>query len=292
MHGRIDVYLAEVLPLPALTTQLLAQLHRRHVPTDGIQVGADSPYTRTASARAIWRLMLAQSRASDHVIVPSAHFQAKLKAQGITTPTSVVSNSLEDTVLARIPEPTLRELKADEPLRLLWVGRLSPEKRPLVFAQAAAELGAEVVADMYGDGFSRGKVEAVGGPVRLHGSVPQSEVLRAMQTAHVLVSTSFDFDNQPMVMLEAIASGLPILFLDPDLGEVVPQGAGFLAEAPTVAALVSMVRAIRADPERLAQASAATIAARQRVSGRADGIESTYAGAIEEHQRRIALSHA
>lgn len=265
MHGRIDVYTANVLPLPALTTHLLAYLHGRHVPRDGIEVGHDSPYTRTAQARTMWRLMLAQSRASDHVIVPSAHFREKLVAQGINTPTTVLSNTLHASVRERIGDPAPRVLRQGEPLRMLWVGRLSPEKRPATFAHAARTLGSAALADMYGEGLGRRAVERIGGPVTLHGSVPQDRVLAAMRDAHVLVSTSYDFDNQPMVMLEALASGLPIVYCDPDLAEVVTPDAGALTPSPDADGLVATVRELLAEPGRISRMSEAALAARDSV---------------------------
>ncbi|SNS50305.1 Glycosyltransferase involved in cell wall bisynthesis [Micrococcales bacterium KH10] len=280
MHGRIDVYTANVLPLPALTTHILGWLHRRQVSHLGIEIKDEAAYTQTRAARAMWRLMLAQSRASDHVIVPSEHFRAKLADQGVATPMTVLSNGLEDSVLTQIGQPAPRRLTAGEPLRLLWVGRISPEKRPEVFVRAMAALGGSVTADMYGDGVARRELSRAPGGVRLHGSVPQAEILQAMSRAHALVSTSYDFDNQPMVMLEAIASGLPIIFCDPDLGEVVPDEAGFLTPSPDTHGLVAAVTAILDDPAAIARASQAAIQARSRAASNAAGLEQVYEAAI------------
>ncbi len=241
MHGRIDVYTRHVLPLPAVTTAPLAALHARQVPHTGIEVVADRPWTATRAARRMWRVMLAQSRASDHVLVPSAHFARKLREQGVRTPVTVLTNGIEAPVLERIGEVPERRLLPDEPLRIAWVGRLSPEKRPEVLVEAAHVMHAAhpapggVVVDVYGDGVARAAVTraATGAPVTLHGATPHDEVLAAMRSAHLLVSSSLDFDNQPMVLLEAVATGLPVLFCDPDLAEVVPEGGGFTAPTRT-----------------------------------------------------------
>ena len=311
MHGRIDVYTAHVLPLPALTVPLLAALHGRHVSHRGIAVASDAHYTRTRTARLMWRLMVAQARAVDHVIVPSEHFRAKLAAQGVTTPMTVLSNGLEDSVRERIGTPGVRE--PHDPLRLLWVGRLSPEKRPEVFVDAVARLGDAVRGDMYGDGIARAATEravaklersarrpaqigvsadprssepeahermnaAAAGQVTLHGAVPQHEVLAAMRDADLLVSTSYDFDNQPMVMLEAIASGLPILYCDPDLAEIVPPGGGFCTPTPDAEGVAATVRTLLANPDRLRAAGAALVTSGTAVAQRADGLLKVYAG--------------
>ncbi|MFZ2482163.1 MAG: glycosyltransferase, partial [Propioniciclava sp.] len=81
MHGRVDVYTRHVLPMPALTTVLLAALHGRRLP-HGPPVRGGTPYTRTRLARRMWRLMVSHANAADHVIVPSRHFAAKLLDQG------------------------------------------------------------------------------------------------------------------------------------------------------------------------------------------------------------------
>ena len=280
MHGRVDVYTASVLPLPRVTVPLLAALHSRQISHRGLRVRADSPYTATPAARSMWRLMLAQSRASDHVIVPSTHFARKLTQQGVEAPVSVVPNGLEQSVLDRIGAPVERRLAPGSTLRLLWVGRLSPEKRPTVIADAARSFARDVSVDVYGDGLSRRSIERMGAPLVLHGSVSQHEVLDAMRASHVLVSTSYDFDNQPMVMLEAAASGLPVLFCDPDLREVLPPGGGFLADTPDAAGITALVAGLQRDPRAIATASAAMIRGRAQIEQRADPVIAVYESAM------------
>jgi len=280
MHGRVDVYTTSVLPLPRVTVPLLAALHARHISHRGLRVRPDSPYTATPAARSMWRLMLAQSRASDHVIVPSTHFARKLTQQGVQTPISVVPNGLEPSVLDRIGAPLERRLSPGETLRLVWVGRLSPEKRPAVLADAARTFARDVAVDVYGDGLSRRSIERRGTRLALHGSVSQQEVLDAMRASHLLVSSSYDFDNQPMVMLEAAASGLPVLFCDPDLGEVVPPGGGFLTGTPDAAGISALVAKIRREPHLITAASAAMIRGRAQIEQRVDPIIAVYESAM------------
>ncbi len=290
MHGRIDVYTRHVLPVPAVTTPILARLHHRLVPHGGIEL-SDAAYTRTRSSRAMWRLMVAQASAVDHVVVPSDHFRRKLAAQGVTTPMTVLSNGVADDVRQKIAARPAPERSSpgtrSEPLRLLWVGRLSPEKRPEVFAAAVRTLGTDVVGDMYGDGLARRSVEREATPVRLHGAVPQEQVLEAMANSDVLVSTSYDFDNQPMVMLEAIATGLPVLYCDPDLAEVVPPGGGFLTPTPDAAGVVTAVRSLLADPEALRSARTAMREASATTALRVDGVEAVYRDAIDRHRATL-----
>lgn len=270
MHGRIDVYTRSVLPLPSITTALLATMHRRRMSHDSTVVDSSAPYAQTRAARLMWRLMVSQANHADQVIVPSVHFAAKLSAQGVRTPLTVLSNGLEATVLHEVGAPPPRILDPAEPLRVVWCGRLSPEKRPEVFVDAVSQLSG-IRAEMFGDGVARHRVAAASagmaaGKLTVHGGVAQSRVLEAMRGAHVLVSSSLDFDNQPMVILEGIASGLPVIVTDPDLLEMLPDGGGLVTRTPDAEGLAAAIRELRDDPARLTRMSAAAIAHRERVS--------------------------
>ncbi|QDE34965.1 glycosyltransferase family 4 protein [Microbacterium foliorum] len=270
MHGRIDVYTRSVLPLPSTTTALLAGMHRRRMSHDGVTVDSSAPYATTRAARRMWRLMVSQANHADQVIVPSAHFAAKLSAQGVRTPLTVLSNGLEATVLDEVGTPPPRTLDPGEPLRVVWCGRLSPEKRPEVFVDAVRQISG-IRAEMFGDGVARRRVAAASagmppGRLTVHGGVAQSRVLEAMRDAHVLVSSSLDFDNQPMVILEGIAAGLPVIVTDPDLVEMLPEGGGVITRTPDAEGLAAAIRELRDDPARITRMSAAAIAHRERVA--------------------------
>lgn len=292
MHGRIDVYTRSVLPLPAVTTAVLAAMHRRGLGAADARIDPTAHYARTRTAQRMWRLMVGQAQQADHVIAPSEHFAGKLRAQGVRTPLTVLSNGLESSVLAAIGQPPPRHLSAGEPLRVLWCGRLSPEKRPEVFLDAMARTpGATAV--MLGDGISRTAVArraaAIGkGRVDVRGSVPQHEVLSAMQDAHVLVSSSWDFDNQPMVLLEAVAAGLPVILADPDLAEALPPDGYLVAASPDAEGLSAALTALAGAPEHVARMSAAAIAHRPQVaqSTHRDRLLAVYDAAISARRVR------
>lgn len=292
MHGRIDVYTRSVLPLPSVTTALLAALHRRRMPHDRAATDARAPYARTRQARRMWRLMVSQANNADHVIVPSSHFAEKLVAQGVHTPLTVLSNGLEDTVLGAVGMPAVREPTAAEPLQVMWCGRLSPEKRPDVFVDAVHRTPG-IVAHMFGDGISRASVARSAARIdddrlTVHGAVPQSLVLKAMRDAHVLVSSSLDFDNQPMVILEAVASGLPVVVADPDLVETFPTGAGIVTDSPDAAGLSAALSDLRDDPTRITALSRAAVAQRESVAQAThrDALVEVYRSAIRRRSTR------
>ncbi len=272
MHGRIDVYTAKVLPLPHVSTSLLAGLHRRHVPHTARPAHPESAYMRTAMSRRMWRLMLNQANAADAVIVPSEHFAKKLIHQGVVPPVHVVSNGLETSVLDLVGTPLERSRSANGPLRVMWCGRVSPEKRPEEFVRAIAAADEQVVASIYGDGVSGKRVRrlirklGVGHRVTMHGGVPQREVLEAMAAHDVFVSSSHDFDNQPMVILEALACGLPVVVADPDLAEGLPAGGFIVADTPEPSRLAVVLDSLAKDPARLAGMRRAVAAGTARVA--------------------------
>lgn len=286
MHGRIDVYTRSVLPVPGVTTAVLAAMHRRRLPHQELPSGTEARYARTPTARRMWRLMVSQANAAHQVIVPSAHFARKLRDQGVRSPLRVLSNGLEDSVLAAIGTPTVRMPEGRGPLRVVWCGRLSPEKRPEVFLDAIAQVPG-IAAHMYGDGVARRSIARraaalPAGRLTVHGPVPQTAVLQGMRAADLLVSTSFDFDNQPMVILEGIASGLPVVVTDPDLLEALPREGAIATATPDAAALVRTLRTLRDDPARLTAMSAAAIAHRPHIAQTAhrDALVDVYRAAI------------
>jgi glycosyltransferase involved in cell wall biosynthesis len=102
---------------------------------------------------------------------------------------------------------------AGEPLRVLWVGRLSPEKDPELAVAAVERLVAErpAVLELLGDGRLRPRLEALAARrpwLTLRGSRPWPEVLAAQERAHAVLATSV-WDNAQVALLEALARGVP-----------------------------------------------------------------------------------
>lgn len=271
MHGRVDVYSASVLPLPSLSTVLLARMHSARIPHT-LNPITDTAYNRGAVAQRMWRLMINQANFADHVVVPSSHFASKLAEQGVTRPLSVISNGLEDSALRRVGDSQPRVLSPGEPLRIMWCGRVSPEKRPDVFVSALTQMTSNFTVDLYGEGVAfaatQRLVDSLGlsNRVTMHGSVPQEEVLAAMRQHHVFVSSSYDFDNQPMVLLEAMASLLPAVVSDPDLLEMFPEGSAITAFGPDATGLAATLDGLSADPSHIEQMSKSLIQASAAVS--------------------------
>ena len=120
-----------------------------------------------------------------------------------------------------VPDPGRRELPPSASRTLLTVGRLEARKGVGPLLDAWGDLnsrlgpghGMELV--MVGDGPLRAQLAARELPgVRLLGRQSAGEVRRLMRAARALVFPSVLYEGQPMVTLEAFASGLPVLASD------------------------------------------------------------------------------
>ncbi|MET8423115.1 cytochrome P450 [Nocardia sp. NPDC004860] len=248
-QSRDDAFIEHTSPAPYATALALRGLHGRWVPHEH-----HMPHRagESAAARHAWWTISGQAQAADQVIAPTRHFADLLLAHGLTRPITVVSNGVDDALLdAR----TAMARPAHGPLRLVWCGRLSGEKRLLEAIEAVRRTD-NCVLDIYGEGDLRGAAvgrvveRRLGERIRLHGRVSQAACLDAMAAADALLFPSSGFDTQGMVLLEATAVGLPVVYCDPDLAESVP--AGIRSADPSVEALSETLAKLAADRSVLA----------------------------------------
>ena len=166
----------------------------------------------------------------------------------------VLPNGVEDLYF----QPATNESRPEDPFRILFVGRLSPQKDlPLLFsALGRLQAGAELV--VVGDGELRPQVENLarsleGTRVRIVGQQTPDQVAAWYRWADVLLSSS-EREGMPLSLLEAMASSLPIVATDvPGTRETV-AGAAKLAERSSEA-LAMALEEVRGHP-RMAEAMA------------------------------------
>ena len=272
MHGREDVYVQKILPMPAITSYYFTQLHNRYISHGKVTINPDGHNISTVTARRVWRLMVSHANYADSVIVPSSHFARKLQQHGVVKPLTVISNGIEPSVLKRLKPVVPRNLDNDGKLIIMWCGRISPEKRPLEFLEAVRYFPVNVEVNMYGDGPIMSKARRLvarynlQGKVKFHGIVSQDQVLFAMKNSHLFACTSYDFDNQPMVLIEAVAAGLPVMYCDPDMSEVVPPKGSVVTSSPQPIDIAKTVQDLMANPEKIREMSLAMIAYRKHIS--------------------------
>jgi glycosyltransferase involved in cell wall biosynthesis len=147
------------------------------------------------------------------------------------------------------------------PFRLLHVGTVCPVKDQLSLVRAVRLLhdrGMGVELDIVGEDNWGGAIEreaAVLGltqRIRFHEWAAREKLLALYRNAHVFVMTSVD-DVAPMVVLEAAATGLPVVGTD----------VGFIADWAPRMAVKTPIR----DPEALALALTRLLADRQEREG-------------------------
>ena len=146
-------------------------------------------------------------------------------------------------------------------MRFLSIGRLAKEKRldVLIKAFRLADIpDSELV--LVGDGDQRDVLRRLAAGAsnidfRWHLSNLDS-IAYELVNADALVLSSYRFDSQGLVITEAVAAGLPVIYCDDRLSTGLTQESSLLT-SPDVEGLASGMRAL-ADPERRARYAAKT----------------------------------
>jgi glycosyltransferase involved in cell wall biosynthesis len=148
--------------------------------------------------------------------------------------------------------------KLEEPLRVLYVGRLSADKNVDVLLSAIAKLkaeGSQIQAHIVGDGAQRLILETQANELGLQqtvnfiGAVDFERVLDFYEQAHlsVLVSNS---EGWPKAIAEAMAFGLVCIGSDRGLVPwMLGEGRGFVVPPGDVEALANALRQLVTEPE-------------------------------------------
>lgn len=134
---------------------------------------------------------------------------------------------------------------------LLFVGRLSPEKGLDVLAAATRQAGLAVT--VVGSGPMQPALADEPG-LRLLGALPMPQVLAQMRAAAALVMPSVWYENFPRTLVEAWASGLPVIASRLGaMADLIEDGVtGLLFEPGDPASLAAKLRWAQDHPEALA----------------------------------------
>jgi phosphatidylinositol alpha-mannosyltransferase len=152
--------------------------------------------------------------------------------------------------------------------RMLWVGRLDPQKGFRVAVAAFRDLAAthaDLSFVVAGDGRDRDAVDALPPPVRhrvvMLGAVPHERLPGYHAASDVFVSPALGQESFGIVLVEAMAAGVPVVASDIEgYREVVRSGVdGLLVPPGRAGELAEGVRRVLADPG---------LAARLRDAGR------------------------
>jgi glycosyltransferase involved in cell wall biosynthesis len=178
---------------------------------------------------------------------------------------------------------------------VVFAGRLSDEKGVDVAIRAVTALP-EVTLDVAGDGPARPALEALareigaGERIRFHGRLATDELGAILRAAAVAVVPSRWYENQPLAVLEAFASGVPVVGTAlggiPELIEPGVDGAHVPPDDP--AALTAALALLLDDPEQaftMGKAARAKVERDHAPARHLDGLERVY-----DEARRMAIA--
>ncbi|MHA3683395.1 glycosyltransferase [Leucobacter sp. HY1908] len=246
MHNHVDEGTRAVTPVPGLAALAFAGLRGWRTLALGRVRGGGAGAVGAAAARGAWRYLAELAAEAAVVTAPSQHFAALLEARGVCSRVLVTPGGVDDEAIeaARAVPRTARVRP-----KLVWLGRMSHEKRVLEFIEAIAQSGIDADVTLHGAGLLlprvRERVAELGLTNRVHlaGPVPYAGALAAMHDADALVQTSIGFETQGLTPFEAAALGTPTIFCDPEIAHDVAVAPAWVAGGGTVADLADVLRA-------------------------------------------------
>jgi glycosyltransferase involved in cell wall biosynthesis len=262
MHNRVDVGIEATAPFPGLVMRALNAWERRALgaaaSTESAAIRQESgPLTEDAripvdrrGSRDGWAYLRRLAALSAAVTAPSSHFAQRLEAHGVFPHVDVVWNGIDDQIRAEVLASAAPRIRSRP--HLLWLGRMSPEKRLLPFLEAVAESGIDADVEVVGGG---GQLRAAqrlvatrrpAASVVFSGRVSYPDTLRKIADADAVVQTSIGFETQGMTVFEAATLGTPAVVSDPDIGAELESGFWPVADA-SVPALAAALRTATGD---------------------------------------------
>jgi glycosyltransferase involved in cell wall biosynthesis len=187
-----------------------------------------------------------------------------------------------------VQDPGARAGSTGSSPTVLCIGRVVAQKGIDLLLEAWRCLGASrLKLLLVGDGPLRADLERRGVPgVQFTGRIPPAQVRAHMLAGRALVFPSRSYEGQPMVALEALAAGLPVLASNlggmPEL--LAPLGSAWLAPAGTVAGWTVALRRL-ADDHLVDQASVQARAHYERSFTNSAGLS-----ALETAYRHVLLA--
>ncbi|MDO4240910.1 MAG: glycosyltransferase family 4 protein [Microbacteriaceae bacterium] len=204
--------------------------------------------------------------AADAVISPSAH-QAEILREAAQRAIAVVPNPQHSAAETKPDTEAELAVMPDfaQGLRLVWIGRLVPEKRLIEFIKAcklvqeqAPNLRFQVAIVGAGPLEAQARAQAKGLPIKFLGRLEREQVLAQISAAHVTVLSSNGFDNQPVTIVESVQQGRPVLLCDRRLPEGLHGGSGIYTAGPAPQDFAREIIRLANDPAAVQKAAAAT----------------------------------
>ena len=209
----------------------------------------------------IFKARFAMNRAQ--ILLPvSQDLKESIKSYGIKNRFQVIPNVVNTEVFY----PSTSQHRSEKK-RILLVALLSPVKGLPYLLQALAQLKEkrrDFVLDIVGDGPNRQEYEdlteklGLGEMVRFHGLKSKPEVAEYMRQCDFFVLPSL-WENLPCVLIEAMASGIPVIASDVGgIKEIINENLGLLISPKNTDALEKAIEHLLDDctnysPEKIAK---------------------------------------
>lgn len=268
MHGREDMGESNIIPFGfrTMVATLLNWFHSWYLPHP-IKIHQDNYLANTIAKSKMWELMVNHANYADLVLTPSKHFRKKLLHYGVKKEIKVFPNGFPDNKFP--PDISVKRLKPNEELRIIWHSRVSAEKRIMPFLKSLIMVGGKYRLDVYGGGgdFFRAKRYAKHRKINaiFHGNVSFEELANAISNSHLDVLVSYDFDTFGMTLIEAEAFGVPVFFCDPDMKEIVPKDSFIMSQNETPEKMAESINDLLKHPEKIEQMSKIMLKNRKKI---------------------------
>jgi len=251
--------------------------------------------SRRVSAPAVRRFVTAYANRCACVIAPSHVVARRLRESGVATRIEVIPTAAIDLeMFAALPVDGVRGaygIPRDVPL-VVTASRLGREKSVPLVVEAFARIAAQrpgilmIVGGGPEEPRLRDLVAGLGlrGRVVFAGALPHRRALAAMAAGEVFLYAS-QTETQGLVVVEAMAAGLPVVAVDAGgVSETVQDGRTGLLAPAEADALAARALALLDDPaRRLAMGRAAREAAHAyTLDAVTDRVESLYASLLQE----------
>lgn len=281
MHGREDMGETNIIPfgLRTFVARALNTFHSWYIP-HRITVKKDDYLADNTAKAKMWTLMVNHANFADYVLTPSEHFKQKLAHYGVMNAIEVMPNGVSDEVYESDLKP--RTLKKGETLKIIWHSRVSAEKRIMPLLHALTDVEGDYRLDVFGSGGdyfrARRYVREHRLDVVFHGNAGFKSVYRKILDSHLDVLVSYNFDTFGMTLIEAESAGVPTLFVDPDMKEILPEGGYLFAKNPSSSAMAAAINDIIENPDKVEEMSRVLLAHRDevRVSRCVDKLEKIF----------------
>jgi glycosyltransferase involved in cell wall biosynthesis len=244
-----------------------------------------------------WLTRRAFGRAA-RVMPVCAFLQRAIEAYGVKARFQLIPNAVDTSVFHPAPSKTRRH----SPRRLVFVGNLEPtEHKGFPTLLDALELlrkqRTDWTLDVVGDGPSRGRYQdrvaasPIAAMIAFHGSQSKPEIAEMMRASDLFVLPS-RFENQPSAIIEAMASGLPVVSTTVGgIPEMVSEADGILVPPGDAKALVGALDHVLSRTRSYdGRGIAARAAARYGLAAVGSLLSETYAAAVAARGKRASPS--